>query len=218
MRSALVAAIVGAWLAGTGAQGLSQQDIASAIEQGLAGKTLAKTCFARGDNGMDISVEGPMGRVMRAAREAKKKKRAFTAADVTERMAGPWLLVRAVRDERLRNDVREDVPPGSVGGFRFRGEMVIKSKPSGSEAPTVLQPVGPVYYSIENTGSRQVVTRGEPATSILPVPMPGSDMEAWFDFAAFKAIPHKDVEITAFMTDTGSHGCKISEKERMALR
>ena len=43
-------------------------------------------------------------------------------------------------------------------------------------------------------------------------------LAASFDLAAFKGIPHKDVEVVVFMTDTGEHKCKISEKERKALK
>jgi hypothetical protein len=43
-------------------------------------------------------------------------------------------------------------------------------------------------------------------------------MTASFDLAAFKAIPHRDVEVVVFMTDTGEHKCRISEKERQAIR
>jgi hypothetical protein len=93
---------------------------------------------------------------------------------------------------------------------------VIKSKAPKSEEPIVLQPVGPITYDSRNSASRRIVLGG-PAPGNVP-PLPGSDMAASFDLAAFKSIPHKDVDVVVFMTDTGEHKCKINEKERQALK
>lgn len=216
MKTLIVAATLTAWLIGRDVQGPSPEEIAAAIEQGKAGKTLQKRCSARGDNGMDIVAEGPIGRIMRAARDAKRKRQEFTAADVTPTMAGAWLTVTATRDQRLRKHVSEYVTPGMPGGLKYRTYFLIKSKRSGSEPATVLEPLGPITYDTEKSFSRRVVISG-PVPDNLP-PLPGSDMAASFDFAAFKAIPHKDVEIVVFMTDTGELKCKISENERQALK
>jgi hypothetical protein len=216
MKALIIAATLAAWVIGPNVQSLSPEEIAAAIEQGRAGKTLQKRCSARGDNGIDIVAEGPIGRIMRAAREAKRKDRDFTAADVTPAMAGSWLTVTATRDQTLHTQVTEYVTPGMPGGYRYRTEFAIKSKPSGSDQAIVLKPLGPITYNSDNSSSRRVVVAG-PVPTNLP-PLPGSDMAASFDFATFKAIPHKDVEIVVFMTDTGGHQCKISENERKALR
>ena len=216
MKTLIVAATLAAWLIGANVQGLSPEDIAAAIEQGRAGKTLQKRCSARGDNGMDIVAEGPIGRIMHAAREAKRKNKDFTAADVTPEMASAWLTVTATRDAALRKQVSEYVTPGMPGGFVYRTDFVVKSKPSGSEQAMVLKPLGPITYNSDKSSSHRVVVRG-PVPANAP-PLPGSDMAASFDFAAFKAIPHKDVEVVVFMTDTGEQKCKISENERKALK
>jgi hypothetical protein len=218
MKTAIVVATLAAWLIGASVQGLSPEEIAAAIEQGKAGKTLQKRCSARGlDNGMDIVAEGPIGRIMRAAREAKRQNKDFTAADVTPAMAGAWLRVTATRDPALRKEVSEYVTPGMPGGLVYRTDFVLKSKPSGSDQAIVLKPLGPITYDSEKSFSRRVVVDGGPTPANLP-PLPGSDMAASFDFAAFKAIPHKDVEVVVFMTDTGEQKCKISENERKALK
>ncbi|HYN09806.1 MAG TPA: hypothetical protein VES67_20655 [Vicinamibacterales bacterium] len=93
---------------------------------------------------------------------------------------------------------------------------VLKSKLSGSDEPILLKPVEPITYNSDQAPGQRIVVSGQ-ADPRLP-PLPGSDMSASFDFAAFKAIPHRDVEVVVFMTDTGEHRCKISENERKALR
>ena len=49
-------------------------------------------------------------------------------------------------------------------------------------------------------------------------PFSRADMAASFDLEAFKAIPHRDVEVVIFVTDAGERRCKVTEKERRALR
>lgn len=216
MKMLIVALTLGAWLIGGNVQGLSSEEIAAAIEQGSAGKTLQKKCSARGDNGMDIVAMGPIGRIMAAARDARRKDQTFTAADVTPTMAGSWLTVTAVRDRTLEKPV-EYHTPGMLEGFDYRTSFAIKSKAPKSEEPIVLEPIGPITYDSKNSASRRVVIGGGPVPGNVP-PLPGSDMAASFDLAAFKAIPHKDVDVVVFMTDTGEHKCKINEAERKALR
>ena len=215
MKTLIVAATLGAWMIGANVQGLSPEEIAAAIEQGRAGKTLQKKCSARGDSGIDFVAEGPIGRIMRAAREAERKNQDFTAAHVTPAMAVAWLTVTATRP-RLHEPITQYATPGMPGGLEYRTSFVIKSKPSGSDAAIVLEPLGAITYNSDNSSNRRVVMSG-PVPPNAP-PLPGSDMAASFDLAAFKGIPHKDVEVVVFMTDTGEHKCKISEKERKALK
>ena len=217
MKTPIVAATLGAWLIGGNVQGLSPEDIAAAVEQGRAGKTLQKRCSGKGDNGVDIVAEGPIGRIMRAAREAERKNEDFTAADVTPAMKGAWLTVTATRVPTLRKPVSEHVTPNMPGGLVYRTDFFVKSKPSGSEQAIVLRPRGPINYNSDKSYSRRVVVDRGLVPANLP-PLPGSDMAASFDFAAFKAIPHKDVEVVVFMTDTGEQKCKINENERKALK
>ena len=223
MKAIIVAASVVLGVASTGAQGLLREEIATAIEQGRAGKTLQKKCGAYGDNGFDIVVEGPVGRIMRAAREAKGQQREFTTGDVTPVLAGPVLTVVARRHPGLRASYGEYVSPGfAVDNSVYQTDVVLKSKPSGSDEPILLRPTGPILYDRKNAPGYRSVVRGS-ANGYLADgprygPFPGSDMIASFDLAAFKAIPHRDVEVVIFMTDTGERRCKISEKERRALR
>lgn len=203
---------------------LSPAEVSAAIEQGLAGKTLQKKCSASGENGFDVIIEGPVGRVMRAAREAKRDHRPFTAADVTVTLDGPFLTVAARRDHSLTT-ANSAVPwKGGQGiwvlpeaaeanreherqtlGSAYRTEIVLRSKPSGAGEPTVLTPMGPlVDYRLP----------GRPPVR----PSPGSDMTASFDLAAVRALPEGAVEVVVFMSDAGERRCKISEKDRQAIR
>ena len=208
------------------AQLLSDQEIASAIEQGRAGKTLHKTCKASGENGFDIVVEGPVGRIMRAARLAKGQGREFTPADVTLFIGGPTLTVAALRDATLStsaNAVQSKEIPGQylpsdmsmagVDSRRAQGAMgytdsfgmMIRSKPKESREAVVLGPVarvaGPSWIWIWRKSGPDA-----------------GDMAAAFDLAAFRALPSGNVEVVVFRTAAGERRCKISEKERKAIR
>jgi hypothetical protein len=216
MNALIVTGSLTLWVATAGIQGPSPAEIDEAIKAGLAGKSAQKTCSATGDNGFDFLVEGPIGRVMRAAREAKRQNREFTAENVTMAMTTSVVTVAATRDRTLNTQTREYVTPGT--NFRYEADLVIKSKPSGSDPPVILKPLGPILYNTKETsGHRAVLTNDGTQPRTLP-PFPGSDMTASFDLAAFKAIPHRDVEVVVFMTDTGEHKCRISEKERQAIR
>ena len=220
MKPLIFAVTLATGLAGAKVQELSPGDIAAAIEQGKAGKKLEKKCLGKGDNSFDIVAEGPIGRIMRAAREAKRNDTTFTPADVTVAMAAPSLTVTAARVEGLRTiSAPGYVTPGSPY-VTYRTELVIKSKPSGSDEAIVLKPLGGITYDGHNSPTRRTVVSSQPvsAEQLGRIPMAGSDMSASFDLGAFHAIPHKDVEVYVFMTDTGGHHCKINEKERKALK
>jgi hypothetical protein len=116
---------------------------------------------------MDIVAEGPIGRIMRGAREATNKD--FTAADVTPAMAGAWLTVTATRDPTLHKQVSEYVTPGMPGGLDYRTYFVVKSKLSGSEKAIVLTPLGPITYNSDKSFSRRVVLSGPVPANAPPL-------------------------------------------------
>lgn len=217
MKTLTIMGAITLWVAIVAAQSPSSAEIADAIKAGLTGKSAQKTCAATGENGFDFLIEGPIGRIMRAAREARRQNREFTVDNVTMAMTLSVVTVVAKRDRTLTNPTTEYVTPGT--NFRYEADFVIKSRPSGSDSPIVLKPVSPVLYDTKETSGYRAITTsdGGPPRRSLP-PFPGSDMTASFDLAAFKAIPHRDVEVVVFMTDTGEHKCKISEKERQAIR
>jgi hypothetical protein len=224
MKTVVVALSLALIATTSNAQLLSDQEVAAAIEQGRAGKTLHKTCKAYGENGFDIVVEGPVGRIMRAARLAKGQGREFTPADVTPAIGGTYLTVVALRDATLStqaNAVQSKEIPGmylpadmsmaSIDWRRGKATMgstygigvMVRSKPKESQEAEVLGPVGRVAgwtWLWRKTGPDQ------------------GDIGAVFDLAAFRALPSGDVEVVVFATVAGERRCKISEKERKAIR
>jgi len=233
MNVPTVAGTLMLWLAGTGAQGIPPGEIAAAIEEGRAGKTLHKKCGASGENGFEIVVEGPIGRIMRATREARRQDRQFTVGDVTPAMAGPFLTVSVRRDPTLTSAnaaVQMKEAPGvwvlpdtvseerrrslSTMGYSYRTDVVLRSRPPRSEAPVVLRPVGRTADAREAGGRAWTYPSGTPRTG----PPSAGDWTASFDLAAFRAIPHRDIDVVIFMTDAGEHRCKISEEDRRHIR
>lgn len=236
MKQLLMAAGVMFWVVSAGAQSavVSQAEVATAIEQGQAGKTLQKKCSASGENGFDVVIEGPVGRIMRAAREARRKDRAFTAADVTPALDGPFLTVTARRDHRLTSASLATPMPGVPGGLvptelatadrvrdgytgasAYRPEVIIRSKLAGKGEGALLKPRWPLVDNGEAGASGAwTPENGRP----LLLPSRGSDLTATFDLAAFRAMPHGDVEVVIFTSDAGERRCKISEKDRQAIR
>jgi len=229
LKTLIVAASVLLGAATTAAQQLSSEEVASAIAQGRAGKTLQKKCNASGENGFDIVVEGPIGRIMRAAFEAQRHHREFSEVNVTPEVSGPWLSVVARRDPTLTTGTGMPLQPGvyavtddgaghtrakSTMGYTYATDVALKSKKPGPGGLVLLKPAKPIRYSRESSGDYFVWTDGPQWTG----PMPGSDMIAWFDLAAFKAMPSGDVDVVIFTTDAGERRCKITEKDRRVIR
>ncbi len=231
MNKLLNAAIVmlGAVSAGAQQVYLSPAEVAAAIEQGLAGKTLQKKCRASGVNGFDIIVEGPVGRIMSAAREAKSQRRDFTPADVSLALYGPFLTVTARRDRTLTTASFAEPLPGAPGlwvlpefaqderrreeltlGGAYHADIVLRTRASGSREPVVLKPMAPALYTGAD-GNWNSKTRTHR-------PLPDTNMSATFDLTAFRALPTSTVDVVVFMTDAGEYRCKISDKERQSIR
>lgn len=236
MKQLLTVVGVMVWVVGTGAQGafVSPAEVAAAIEQGQAGKTLQKKCSASGENGFDVVIEGPVGRIMRAAREAGRKDRAFTAADVTPALDGPFLTVTARRDHRLTSASLATPMPGVPGGrvptdlaagdrvreghtgaSAYRPEVIIRSKPAGKDEGTLLKPSWPLADNGE-AGASEAWTPASGRPLLLP--SPGSDLTATFDLVAFRALPQGDAEVVIFTSDAGERRCKISDKDRQTIK
>jgi len=231
MKVLIVAVSLAVTVVAAGAQNLSLSptELADAIKQGQAGKTLQKKCRASGENGFEIVIQGPAGRVMSAANRARQQGREFTAADVSLALDGPFLTVTARRDFTLRTASFAEPLPGAPGMWvlpqfaqderrlsmltlrdSYRAEIVLRSRPAGSREPVVLKPMAPVLFA-GTAGDSNDKTRTHR-------PLPDTNMSATFDLMAFRALPPATVEVVVFMTDAGEHRCKISDKDRQAVR
>ena len=234
MKALVTAAAVALATAGTSAQLLTSSEISNAIEQGRAGKSVERKCGATGENGFDIVIEGPVGRLMRAARDAARQQKTFATADVTPELSRAVLTVSVYRDPSLTTASlareRAGVPgyvvvPNSSESLRpadrpFEFDAKIRSKDSPSGSPDVLRPLGKIKYFWQR-GPNQLINGPVPSIrGRVPstTPGPGTDMEATFDLAAFNTIPPGDVEVVVFASDAGERRCGISEKQRKALR
>lgn len=205
--------------AGWSTQGLSRDEIGRAIEAGFAGKTARKTCKARGDNGVDFLIQGPVGRIMQAAQAAKRAKLPFTADDVTTEMSEPVVTVFARRDPTLKQPHIEYVTPGSTPDLSFRTDIAVRSRLQGKKA-ILLEPSGGIFYDpLHAYGTRVVLERfGGSHRDPNRIPFPGSNVATTFDLAAFKALPPGNIDVVLFARDAGEHKCTISDKERQAIR
>lgn len=123
----------------TPAPPMTDADVAAAVADGLAGRSIRATCVARPGDGsygfFDVSFEGPAARIMRAAREARDAGRAFTVADVTADMRADTLRVTAVGRSPVATEFGASTagPPMAMG-LRLRGAGL---------RPVVIDPITP---------------------------------------------------------------------------
>jgi len=176
---------------------LNDSEAQEAVTQGLQGKRLQAVCrtptlFAPGLAPLtyaEVTFEGPNGRIMRAAREAKLARRAFTVADVSADLRASVVGVRVTMREGLTFG---DGPNDLNLQRRVAQSVVLRS----AAPPQLLQPLS----APTSAGFR-----------------PRTPPEMRFDLAAFRALPAGDIE--AMVSGFGPIGrCKISEKDRASLR
>lgn len=78
---------------------VSDAEVAAAVTEGRAGKSLRASCLtpvtATGGY-FEVSFEGPLGRIMRAAREARGRGDSFAVSDVSSRLRAPTVRVSAM--------------------------------------------------------------------------------------------------------------------------
>jgi hypothetical protein len=208
-HSRFVAALVVASTVISGAaaaQGLQRAEIESAIAAGIAGKRLNSTCVATSgfldlgpeNGGFAVIVEGPVGRIMRLAAEAKKKYQPFTIDNVDDEVLAANLFV-----------VASPNGPSFTGGSWHRtapaDHLVLKRKGAKGDDPAdVLQPAN-------------LETFPESWTNAMGGKWDGQGVTATFDLAAFKAMPGDEIDIVV-ITSAGERRCKIGKKDRAALR
>jgi len=202
---------------------LSDADIEQAVRAGSSGQKLQAACTAAGifprrppenDLFSEVVLEGPTGRIMRAAREARARKSTFTSADVTADLRAPVVLVTS---QLKRAQGAVDLPAADPAY-----PPVTTPTPTPSPSPTAPFVPAPVVA---------VRLRSKLLTEILLRPMPAAPVRGFtapplaaaatridrFDLAAFQALPGPDVEVVV-RSSAGPRQCSIGPKERAAVR
>lgn len=203
MKVLLIVAFAFSVVVATQTGTLSPADIDAAIKAGPASKLLlGSSClaipafsdFGPKQGGFNAIALGPFGRIMRAARDAKTKYLPFAATDVTDDMKAPTLLV----------EVTPRAPSGNTI-TAIATHLVLKSKPPKNEQPIVLQPLSihldPTSWNNTKSGAH----------------IDGQGVTATFDLAAFKAIPHEEVDIVV-ITPSGERRCKIGADDKRGIK
>lgn len=179
---------------------LTQTEIAEAIRDGLAGKRLDHECRAAAGGGAHfvVTLEGPVGRIMRAARGAREHGRAFTEDDVPRYMRQRTLSVR------VTGGVWEpqDLPPGSI---YFDGEIPA-TPPARARTP--------VATDIRLVGAGRDRTEIQPV-SAGPRRMLPLALELDFDSAAIEGL-HSAIDIHISGSATGT--CRVGARTLGRLR
>ena len=214
---------------------LSDEDVDRAIAAGLDGQRLQASCNAGGafprnpdEAGAlaEVVAEGPAGRVMRLAREARQRREPFTRADVTNSLRAPVLYVSAELKTPVappRPPVDDVSAPPTTGTPPPAGGLTPPPPASPFPAAAPSRPLGPLQSiqlrSKELTGSILEVLAPPPAPlSLRPPPGLGARrLAAMFDFSAFKALPGGDVEVTV-QSPGGFRRCTISARDKAALK
>ena len=202
---ALTLTILVAFAAPTAAQELTDDQIREAIILGTAGRGVTSDCvatsglldFGEMNGAFTTYVEGPYGRIMRLAREAKKKYLPFGLDTVSPDMRAGVVTVTATPSG-----------PSIVSGKWHRtaaaSHLVLKTKPSKGQEPIVLQPLKFEPFPMEWSNALGGKWQGQGAV-------------ATFDFAAVKGLPHQEFDVVV-ITDAGERRCKVGNKDRLALR
>ena len=176
---------------------LDDREAQEAVTLGLQGKRLQAVCrtptlFAPGLaplTYLEVTFEGPSGRIMRAAREAKLARRVFTVADASADLRAAVVVVRA--------EVREGLTFADGPTVRSQRRVAPSVFLRSTAIPQLLQPLpSPASAAFR-------------ARTLPPEPR--------FDLGAFRALPAGDIEAVA--SGFGPNGrCKISEKDRASVR
>ncbi|MCC7186217.1 MAG: VWA domain-containing protein, partial [Acidobacteria bacterium] len=115
---------------------LTDADVEAAIKGGFAGRTLKASCTARmsGSGGfVDVTLEGPVARIMRAAKEARDRGEPFTLDNVPPRMRASTVRVAAVGHAPVSTDA-------DAGAGAAPGVFALALRGLG-QRPVLLQPV-----------------------------------------------------------------------------
>ena len=207
-------------------------EIDRAIRDGSSGDKLQAACMAFGtvtgkpdeaDLFAEVVVEGPIGRIMHAARDAKARRTTFTAADVTDAMRAPVVSVTAEMKRTPRSVDSQLVDPAATP----------TSTPTPTPSPPAIVPPRGVSSVDAALAVTSVRIRSRLLTEVMLRPLPtapaatpgsapartlfSSRRVESFDLAAFRALPGADVEVVV-RSPSDARYCSINAKDRAAIR
>jgi len=178
---------------------LSDDEVAVAVKDGLAGRSLRSTCstpsMTVAGSFLDVTLEGPMARVMRAAREARQRREAFGVADVPDRLRQPEVRVSVVgRVAPTLDAMSGSATPGAPPA------------PTPSRARVPFVPFAAAIH-MRSLGERPVVLR--PMVT-EPIRMRSGPLEVDFDLNAFRALG--DAVEVIIASSRGEARCRLSAR------
>jgi len=172
-------------------------EIATAIQEGTAGKVIEASCLASGFNGTQdrsyygVVVAGPIGRIMAAAKAAADQHVSFQTADVTGKLRAPVLTVSTEAVTPL--SVRWRLPLGDGVPDPY-SRIVLRSSASKDQHQVSLEPLKPIEAQIAGMST--------------------------FSLKAFRALPDAAIEVVLSTSahPEGGYTCKIGSENRTNLR
>jgi hypothetical protein len=162
------------------------------------------------NGGFTVVVEGPVGRIGRAAAEAKKMYKPFTITDVTDEMAADIITVTATPSAPTFGPTHLAFSKIDNGNPQWHNaplgkHAVIKTKPKKGETPMILQPMDvtlvPTSWSNAMGGT-----------------FAGQGVLALFDVAAFRALPPGDLDIAIISDIEAERRCKIGKNDVLKVQ
>lgn len=203
---------------------LTDAEVDQAIRDGSSGQNAQASCVAVGafrdrpeenQAHAEVLLEGPIGRIMHAARDTRARRETLTADQLAPDMRDPTVLMTA--------DLTTPVPMRGFNtsplGVPAQPPMPAVSRTAGLSAIIALRLRSPI---LTERMLRPLVE--PPAASAARAPVDASTrinehyhrVES-FDLAAFRALPPGDIEAVV-RSVIGARSCVISAKDRAAIR
>jgi Ca-activated chloride channel family protein len=173
-------------------------EVQEAIGLGEGGRRLQASCAAadvfqsRIETRASVRVvaEGPLGRIMRAAGEARRRQEAFKASAITDDMRAPVVALTATLEWAPASGDPPGTKPSPLMALRVHGH-------------------GPSPITIDPAGGRPVAL--EPPSGTF------SGLSATFAMTDFKGLPGHDVEVSV-SSAAGTRSCRFSRDDVAAIR
>lgn len=182
-------------------------EVDRAIADGLEGRRLQASCVAKGlfpDQpaegalAAEVIFEGPVGRIMRRARDAARDRAPFDATHVTDADRAPTLVVTAELKSAFSSEpfrTPAEPPPGSPAALPLSNIRLWSDGQNPSTIPAIAMSTGGGLMNLVSS-RRLTVT---------------------FDLAAFRAMPGSRVE-AAIYSLSGERSCHIAARDKLLLR